>query len=331
MRYVELTEARVAEKIKRDPRLLKMLVIAMKHDNTLPPNLVAQLGHRVVPEAAAQAWSDLLDKSLSNTTYGDLSADGKFDDWLTRLYINGAANFEDISGEAADTLGAWKALSLRGALAPRDQDFNKFTSIHQLQKVMRDRQYQEKLSNIRDEAKMEKLKRDAKMVVILDNERFNVAVPMNYGACYTRDRYAGYQPNFCTSGSSGAHWFQNYAPRGMIVNIQDKSNLGNEWGKWQFHASTNQLVNANQDRRHDIEWNDAKFAELFPGLMPQIIAGIQAHAQQIHDLSKIVTPEGYDIAREIEMIRRKYPISTASRAAATAQTAQAPEQGQPTG
>jgi hypothetical protein len=316
MRYTQINEkADLADKLKRDARTMKMLVIAMKHDHSLPPRLIAQMGHKVSPEAAAEAWSALLNAALSNTNFGDLAADGKFDDWLTRLYINGAADYEDISGEAVDALGAWKALSLRGLLKGPHQDFNRYTSIHHLQKVMRNTVYQDEIRKIRDAEKIEKMKRDAVMVSILETDRFSVVVPLNYGACYTRDRYSGYQPNFCTSGSSGEYWFRNYAPQGPIINIQDKTNSKDEWGKWQMHTATNQLVNADQDRRNDREWNDAKFAELFPGLMPQIAQGLQAHAAEIKEASKALrAPDGYDIGEEVARLKQRYPKSMASQA-----------------
>ncbi len=121
----QLIEANVAAKIK-DPKTIKMLSIAMRHDNTLPPQSVAKLGPKPTEEDILKLWSEVLDASLRSTDYGDISADGKFDDWLTRLYINGVVDYEDINGEGGDALGAWKALSIRGKLKEPHQDFNKF-------------------------------------------------------------------------------------------------------------------------------------------------------------------------------------------------------------
>ena len=118
-------EANVAAKLK-DPKMVKMLSIAMRHDSSLPKDRVARLGPKPSDEEIVQLWSDLLDSSLSSTDYGDLSADGKFDEWLTRMYTNGVADYEDINGEGGDALGAWKALSIRGKLAEKHQDFNNF-------------------------------------------------------------------------------------------------------------------------------------------------------------------------------------------------------------
>lgn len=307
-----ITEANVAAKIGKDPKMAKMLGIAFRHDHTLPRTVISKLGPKPTDAELVQTWSDLLDDVLRRNDFGDLSADGKFDDWLTRLYINGQADYEDISGEGGDALGAWKALSTRGKLRPADQDFNRFKSIKQLQRIRNDREYRRELDKIRDEEKNEKLKREAKQVVVLDNERFRAIVPLNYGSCYTTDKSGGYIPNFCTGSSSGATWFKNYAPDGMIVNVVDKSNIDDVNGKWQFHAATTQLVRGDQERRHDIRYNDKRFAELFPGLMKDIVAGIQAHGEEIKDGSKEIVAGGYDISREIELIKSKYPEAYAS-------------------
>ena len=308
-----LTEANVAAKIMKDPKTVKMLTIAWRHDGTLPKNLIAKLGPKPEDQAIVQAWSDLLDDTLRRNNYGDLSADGKFDEWLTRLYVNGAADYEDINGEGGDALGAWKALSIRGKLKLADQDFNKFKSIKQLQRIRNDREYRDELSRIKDAEQIEKMKREAKDITIYDDARFNAMVPLNYGACYVRDKTAGYIPNFCTSSSSGHRWFQNYAPDGMIVNVVDKTNLEKEDGKWQFHAASNQLVRADQERRHDLNYNDERFATLFPGLMKKIIAGIESKAEEIKEGSKEITGgRGYDIAKEVSQIKSKYPRSYAS-------------------
>ena len=308
-----LNEANVAAKIAKDPKTAKMLGIAWRHDSTLPRTLVAKLGPRASDEQIVHAWSKLLDDTLRTNNYGDLSADGRFDDWLTRLYINGAADYEDINGEGGDALGAWAALNKRGLLRPADQDFNKFRSIRQLQRIRNDRSYRNELDRIKDAEHIEKMKREKKDVVIVDNDRYYVVVPLNYGACYTFGNAAGYKPNFCTNSSSGLRWFNNYAPDGIIVSITDKHNQDVADGKWQFHAATNQIVNGDQENRHDRQGNDEKFSKLFPGLMTEIIHGIQSHADEIKAGSTELTRGGYDIAKEIDAIKSKYPLSVASK------------------
>lgn len=307
-----VAEANVAAKIK-DPKTIKMLGIAMRHDGTLPKSSIAKLGPKPDDESILALWSTMLDKSLSSTDYGDLSQDGKFDEWLTRLYINGAADYEDINGEGGDALGAWKALSTRGKLKPAHQDFNKFKALRQIQQIVRDRDYQSELRRIKDAEVIEKHKREKKEVTLVDNERFLVVMPFNYGACYTFNNSNGYQANFCTGSSSGLTWFQRYAPDGPIISIFDKENPDNKDGKWQMHMPTNQLQNGDQDRRGDMRWNDERFAELFPGLMKQIVDGMTANAEEIKTSSQDIVNGGYDVAAAVADIKKKAPLSYASK------------------
>jgi len=308
MKVLELIkEANVAAKIT-DAKTIKMIGIAMRHDATLPRAMIAQLGPRPSDQDLLKAWSEILDKALRNTMYGDLSQDGKFDDWLTRLYTNGVVDYEEIDGEGGDALGAWKALSVRGKLKEKDQDFNKFKSLRQIQVIMQDRDYRNELQRIKNQAEVDKHKRDKKEVTILDDERFLAVVPMNYGSCYTFNNAHGFQASFCTGSSSGMNWFKRYADDGPIVSIYDKQNVDSVNGKWQMHAPTNQLNNGDQSVR-----SDRKFAELFPGLMTKIIAGLRSHAQEINQNSTEIVSGGYDIDKAIADIESRFPLSVASK------------------
>jgi hypothetical protein len=306
--YDILAEANVAAKIK-DPKTIKMLGIAMRHDGTLPKHAIAKLGPKPTDDSILNLWSEMLDSSLRSTKYGDLSADGKFDDWLTRLYINGQADYEDINGEGGDALGAWKALSIRGKLKPVHQDFNKFKGLRQIQAIIQDRQYRDELRRIQDAEEIERHKRDRKEITIVDDERFLVVVPLNFGSCYTFNNAHGFNASFCTGSSSGLRWFNNYADDGPIVSIFDKKNPDDVNGKWQMHAPSNQLNNGNQTVR-----SDEKFAELFPGLMKKIIAGIQAKGAEITAGSTEIVSGGYDIERAVADIKKRFPLSVASEA-----------------
>ena len=162
MRLLQLFEANVAAKIK-DPKTIKLLGIAMRHDETLPRSKIAALGPAVFSstekdpakqeqnnQKILSLWSEMLDASLQTTDYGDISQDGKFDEWLTRMYISGAADYEDINGEGGDALGAWKALSIRGKLKEKDQDFNKFSNLRQIQAITQNKDYRDELRKIKD-------------------------------------------------------------------------------------------------------------------------------------------------------------------------------------
>jgi hypothetical protein len=306
-----ITEANIAAKLK-DPKTIKMLSIAMRHDGTLPKNKVAALGVRPTDEQIVKLWSDVLDDSLRTTDYGDLSQDGKFDDWLTRLYTNGVVDYEDINGEGGDALGAWKALSIRGKLSKDHQDFNKFTSLKQIQRIIQDRTYRDELRRIKDAEVIEKHKREKKETTLIDDAKFMVTLPYNYGACYTFNNSAGFQASFCTGSSSGLTWFNRYAPDGPIISIIDKENIDEVNGKWQMHGPTGQMNNGNQSLSYTS--GDKKFAELFPGLLKKIVAALQSKAAEVKQNSTEITPGGYDIPEVIEDIKKRLPYSWASEA-----------------
>jgi hypothetical protein len=306
-----VVEANLAAKLK-DPKTIKMLGIAMRHDGTLPKNKVAALGTKPSEEQILKLWSELLDDSLRSTDYGDISADGKFDDWITRLYINGVVDFEDINGEGGDALGAWKALSIRGKLKEPHQDFNKFKSLKQIQAIINNRDYREELRRIKDAEVIEKHKREKKETTLIDNDRFLITLPYNYGACYNFNNAHGFNASFCTGSSSGQRWFERYAPEGPIISIFDKQNQEDENGKWQMHAPTGQMNNGNQSDSYSR--GDKKFAELFPGLMKEIIAAIQSKAEEIKQNSTDIVQGGYDVAKAIADIKDRLPYSYASEA-----------------
>ena len=304
-------EANIAAKLK-DPKMIKMLSIAMRHDSTLPKNKVAGLGVKPSDEDVVKLWSELLDDSLRSTDYGDLSQDGKFDDWLTRLYANGVVDYEDINGAGGDALGAWKALSIRGKLKEPHQDFNKFKSLKQIQRIIQDREYRNELARIKDAETIEKHKREKKETTLIDDERFLITLPYNYGACYTFNNSAGFQASFCTGSSSGLRWFERYAPEGPIISIFDKQNPDDKNGKWQMHAPTGQMNNGDQSDSY--ARGDKKFAELYPGLMKEIIKALQSNADEIKKNSTEITPGGYDVSKAISDIKSKLPASYASEA-----------------
>ena len=298
-----VTEANVAAKIK-DPKTIKMLGIAMRHDGTLPKAKVAALGPKPSEEQVLNLWSELLDASLQTTDYGDISQDGKFDDWLTRMYINGVADYEDINGEGGDALGAWKALSVRGKLKEPHQDFNKFKNLRQIQAIIQNRDYRNELSKIKDAEVIEKHKREKKETTLIADERFLVTVPYNYGSCYNFNNAHGFNASFCTGSSSGANWFNRYADDGPIISVFDKQNPDDVMGKWQIHAPTNQINNGNQTNR-----KDEKFAELFPGLMKRIVTAIQSNGEEIKKNSTEIMSGGYDISKAVSDLKNKFPVS----------------------
>jgi len=307
-----ITEANIAPQILKDPKLTKQLNIAFRHDNTLPMSQIARLGPRPTEKQIVELWADVIDRSLSNTLYGDLASLNKFEPWLLKLYVNGIANYEDINGEGGDALGSWHSLNIRGLLQPVDQDFNRFRDIEQLQKSMG--KYRDALNKIKNQTALEKHKRDRQEIVLIDNERYHVMIPLNYGSCYTFNNAVGVQAHFCTGGSAGLDWFKRYSDDGPIISVIDKSNIDNKDGKWQIHTATKQVVNAHQDERWNVLGNMRKFLTLFPGLFAKILAELYNKSAEIHELSKGITKgEGYDVSAELSRLQKEFAPAIEAR------------------
>jgi hypothetical protein len=302
-----LVEAKLAAKILQDPKLTKMLSIAVKHDRTIPRGDIAVLGPRASDKEYATLWGNLVDGVLANSNFGDLSRDGKLDAWIIKQYTNHLVDFEELAGEGVDIIGAWKALSIRGLLAPAHQDLNNITSIERLDRIMRDTKYADQVQRIKNAEMLEKHKRTRTEIVLIDNDRFHVIIPLNYGSCYTFNNQTGHMSRFCTGGSDGMRWFNRYAPSGPIVSIVDKTNADNKYGKWQMHAPTDQLVNSLQDNNYR---GDQEFNAMFPGLMKLIVSAMTAKAAEIQAGSKqIAPPDGYDVQKAVQEIASTFPVS----------------------
>ncbi len=291
-----LAESVFRDKLIKDARLCKQLSIAWRHDHTIPLVVNATLGPNPKPEVVAARWAAMLDQALVAALGEQYGRESKFAEWLTNLYIIGSADWEDISGEGADALADWQYLSQAGYLDEHTRDLNKIKSIKKLQALLQN--YRNELTAHKQKQELDKLKLDSKELVLIDNDRYKVSVPLNYGACRTFNM-TGHQSTFCTGGSSGPSWYSRYSPEGPLVMVIDKARQHDQDGKWQFHAPTNQIVNSVQQNRSALVSNAERFGKLFPGLMNQIVAAMTQHKDELSS----VWP---DIDRQIAAIKQKF-------------------------
>jgi len=294
-----LAETAFRDKLLKDPRMAKQLAIAWRHDHTTPRDVRAVLGPNPEPSAIAARWATMLDQELVNTLGDQYGRDPKFADWLTDLYITGRADWEDISGEGVDALEDWQYLSQAGHLDVQYRDLNKIKNIHKLQTIIQ--QYRQQIAAHRNRKEVDKIKQDAKELVLIDNDRYKVSVPLNYGACRTFNM-TGHQSTFCTGSSSGPTWYRNYSPQGPLVMVVDKANQFDVDGKWQFHAPTNQIVNSMQQNRSSLVSNSERFGRLFPGLMDQIVAAMNKNQSSLENV-------WHNMNSQISEIKRKFALA----------------------
>lgn len=303
-----LQEANIAQKIKNDARTLKQFELAWRHDPTVPREVRTRLGPRAAPQEIADFWGNEVDKLLRadspdrDLPWPDLSTEGKFDDWLLKIYTTGANDWEDISGEAVDRLGKFAILRNKGVLQPGETDLTRYRDLTTLNRVLN--KYDREVQKLITAARVEKAKKNAQSVTLIDNDRFHVSIPLNYGACYVFNHQTGHQSSFCTGSSTGLHWFKDYSEDGPLIDVLDKKNANNPNGKWQIHAPSKQINNSDQTVN-----SDSKFAQLFPGLLNEIITQLAAHATDLQQKSQGIKKGGWDIARAINQLKKSFPKS----------------------
>ncbi len=303
-----LQEADLAQKIKNDARTLKMFELAWRHDSTVPREIRSRLGPRATPKEIADFWGNEVDKLLRadspdrDLPWPDLSAEGKFDDWVLKIYTTGANDWEDITGEAVDRLGKFAILRNKGVLQPGETDLARYRDLDTLNRMLN--KYDREVQKLITAARVEKAKKNAQSVILIDNDRFHVSIPLNYGACYVFNHQTGHQSSFCTGSSTGLHWFKDYSEDGPLIDVLDKKNASNPNGKWQIHAPSRQINNSNQTVN-----SDSKFAQLFPGLLNEIVEQLAAHAKDLQQKSQGIKKGGWDIARAINQLKKSFPKS----------------------
>lgn len=306
----------------KDPN--KMLALKVWADSTFPMHEMSKLGRIDMnnPQATAKVrdlLTTLLRQSMGNTDFINLAIQPDADvmlNWLLDRYSRGMINYEDASGEGVDALAKWAALRNQPPQVGRKNnrfptDVNAFRDVKQLQMLVQDAWYNNVLEKLKNQEEINKHKRSAKEIVLIDNPRFHVAIPLNFGSCYVFNNAEGKQANFCTGGSSGLYWFNNYAKNGPMISITDKRNVDRKEGKWQIHSHTDQFVNSEQDSRWNSAGNATEFGKLFPGLMKDIVREMLLRKDEIRKGSieeiKGVDTGGYDVDAEVKELRDKFP------------------------
>jgi hypothetical protein len=301
-----LLESQFLDKLLSDKQKLKQLSIAWRHDSTVDPEIVATLGPKMSDEEIARRWSAMLDQKLNNLGEPEMLTDPKYKEWMTKLYTTGVHHSSQITSRLP-YLEGWHLLSVRGLLKPEHTDLNRFRSADILQRII-EREYLSKLDQIRRDRELEKLKKDIREIVLIDNNQFRVAIPLNYAACY-RFNYTGHNSRYCTGASDGRSYFANYSDDGPIVTVIDKKNVNKADGKWQLHAASSQIANSTQQIAGASA--DRKFAQLYPGLLKQILAAMQARAEEIRTASipLVGDDSGYDMPKVIKSFAKQFPNS----------------------
>lgn len=318
MRYRQFAEAQQ----QKDPN--KLLAIKLWSDGTVPLRKLVAAG-RFNPqdpsstEKIANIWYETLHDSFSITDALNLARQPEYKGavaWLTQQYIRGGQNFEDCVSQTADNIAMWARLKHQPNISqlirrPYPTDINKFETIVDLNTFMNSSEVQELTKELKNRAKIERLKRNLREIVLINNDRFKVSIPLNYGACYLFNNEVGITARYCTGSSSGQYWFENYAKQGIIIEILDKQNANSVNGKWQIHSTTKQFQNAYQNSTVYIDTPDGTraissrqfFNMYYSNLMNEIFAAM------IKAREKIEHATGHSVDTEIVRIKDELNIA----------------------
>jgi hypothetical protein len=210
-------------------------------------------------------------------------------------YLTYGFDWEDLIGQVPNALGAWLTLNRKNLLPRQYQDLNRF-SLSQLKTIVGKEEYSSHLERARNTGKIEAEKKKQQSIVLINDERFYAAIPLNYGACYVFNNAEGVQASFCTGSSSGLPNFRNYSSRGPIIMIADKSNLKSLDGKWQIFAPSREFTRADQRTSNESQ----RFGKLFPGLMNKIASAMTEKSSEIKNA-------GYDAEQEAMRLKNTFP------------------------
>lgn len=312
-----LTESIFLDKLLTDKQRLKLLSIAWRHDPDIDIHVISKLGPRPSEQDIATAWDLMLDKKLNELGEPDIMSDSKYKEWLTKLYVTGR-HHSDTLLDKLEHIESWYVLSLKNLLKPEHADLNRIQSMEILERILNG--YARVLDKIKAERELEKLKRNVQQIILIDNDRFFVAIPLNYAACYSFN-YTGHNSRYCTGASDGKGYFTRYSSNGPIVTIIDKQNLTNKNGKWQLHPATGQF--ANSDQTVTGASADRQFAKQYPGLYKDIVTAMQAKSADIQKASMLLNDTGYNMSSIIKKFATEFPISYKSQPVAEQMLAEA--------
>lgn len=314
MRYRQFAEAQQP----KDPN--KLLAIKLWSDETVPLRKLVAAG-RFNPQDPsstqkfANIWYETLRDSFSNTDALNLTRQSDYKGavaWLTQQYIRGGQEFEDCTSQTTDNIAMWARLKHQPNISqligrPYPTDINQFETIGDLNYFMNSDKIRALTSELKNRAKIERLKRNVREIVLIDNDRFKVSIPLNYGACYLFNNEVGITARYCTGSSSGQHWFENYAKQGIIIEILDKQNANSVNGKWQIHSATKQFKNAHQSMSAYVDTPNGRsvissvqyFNMHYSNLMNEIFAAM------INAREEIERATGHSVDAEIARIKEQ--------------------------
>lgn len=303
------------------------------HPGSFPSGIAKKI--LKAPDERAAHWFleqlDIIEKrGYEGTVY---SRDGADADWITRTFITGASNFEDILGNLNMILRDWYLLKNRNMLEPQHAELSRFRSITQLGAIIT-QHYGDQIEEIRTKAAKTAEQKSAKSMLLVDNDDYKIYIPFNRKAsCLLGDK-----AKWCTANSEYDTHFHSYANRAMLFIVMPyyvdaetgkktlkpqeveitqgprKGSFTRTNEKFQFDSASGDFMDiTNQNVNPKI------IAEKFPYLYSDVERALKAKKPEIEEALKAMSEDptlqnadtktkNYDISKQIadlEVFRKK--------------------------
>lgn len=219
----EVALTKGSQRVMNDKKLVPDLADSIRDDSrTNPasfPSGFSRTAQKAPDEQLAQWFLENLDKiekaGYEGTVY---SRDGVNSDWITRRYIAGSHNWEDIIGVLNMNLRDFYTLKNRNLLDAGHTDIPKFNSIRDIGRYL-STHYSEKVEAARNAAKLAALNKLGKSAKLIDNDDYKVYTVFNWAG----SRAIGLGTQWCTANSQNRTNYNTYSSRAMLFQVFPKN------------------------------------------------------------------------------------------------------------
>jgi hypothetical protein len=203
-----------AQTVLKDKRVVAGVADQLRTDHTISHTLVSKF-RKSSDEELAEWFVRELDRleraGVSGVIY---SRDGQYHYWVANNYANGSDIWEDIEGVMPEAMRDFTILKNRNMLDQRHNDIQKFKGVRALARYML-HHYEGHLENIRKDAELASIVKNARSIKLVDNEDYKVYMLLNRGAACAFGKGARY----CTANSRTDSMWQSYSARGAIYGL----------------------------------------------------------------------------------------------------------------
>lgn len=336
-----------SQRVMGDKKLVSGLADALRDDAMSNPGSFPTGSNRTfqksTDEVLAQWFLENIDQIEREGYEGQVySRDGVNSDWVTRRYIAGSHNWEDLTGVMNMNLRDWYLLKNRDMLDQNHKDLPKFNGVRDVGRYMTVH-YKDKLEDVRSAAKNAARAKMSKSIKLVDNENYRIYTTLNRAAGCA----LGLGTQWCTANSNADSHYHRYSDAAMLFQMFPYSGKKDSNGKpvlsdtvkYQFDAGGYNFMDINDHRAHP-EFIQAAYPFIFTDLSKALEQNKSKMEKAFAELSidptlqeKDFKIKTYEIDEEIKklhgFVTRGY-FTNESRSAKQPDEPQVADQPQPT-